>query len=266
MKVAYLQPDAARAVGDRRLLGAAAARAAGALRDRDVVKRGAKRPPRGTDLSRLPRRQQPGRARLDRRRAAPHARASSSCTTSSSTISSRASRSRRGDGTAYLDALERDGGLVGAAARLRRDREAHPAAVGEPARGLPARRRGARPRDRADRPLALRPRPRPRGRVRGADLGRPASGLPGAGRSSRSRSRATPLFGAFGNVNASKRVAAAARSLRARPAAVTPRARLLLVGATSPGFDLDRRLQRLGLDGDGPRARGLRRRRTGSGR
>jgi glycosyltransferase involved in cell wall biosynthesis len=30
-----------------------------------------------------------------------------------------------------------------------------------------------------------------------------------------------------------------------------PGARLLLVGATSPGFDLDRRLQRLGLGGDG---------------
>ena len=30
-----------------------------------------------------------------------------------------------------------------------------------------------------------------------------------------------------------------------------PASGLLLVGATSPGFDLDRRLQRLGLDGDG---------------
>ena len=37
----------------------------------------------------------------------------------------------------------------------------------------------------------------------------------------------------------------------ARVRADHPDARLLLVGATSPGFDLDRRLQRLGLDGDG---------------
>ena len=59
-----------------------------------------------------------------------------------------------------------------------------------------------------------------------------------------------PLVGAFGNVNASKRVPqlleAFARLRRERPGA-----RLLLVGATSPGFDLDRRLQRLGLAGDG---------------
>jgi glycosyltransferase involved in cell wall biosynthesis len=60
----------------------------------------------------------------------------------------------------------------------------------------------------------------------------------------------SPLFGAFGNVNASKRVphllAAFARVRRRHP-----EARLLLVGATSPNFDLDRRLQRLGLDADG---------------
>jgi glycosyltransferase involved in cell wall biosynthesis len=62
--------------------------------------------------------------------------------------------------------------------------------------------------------------------------------------------RGEPVFGAFGNVNASKRVPqlleAFALVRRAHPAA-----RLLLVGATSPGFDLDRRLQRLGLDDDG---------------
>ena len=37
----------------------------------------------------------------------------------------------------------------------------------------------------------------------------------------------------------------------ARVRAEQPGARLLLVGATSPGFDLDRRLQRLGLPADG---------------
>ena len=60
----------------------------------------------------------------------------------------------------------------------------------------------------------------------------------------------SPLIGSFGNVNASKRIPqlleAFARLRRERP-----EARLLLVGAVSPGFDLDRRLQRLGLTGDG---------------
>jgi glycosyltransferase involved in cell wall biosynthesis len=59
-----------------------------------------------------------------------------------------------------------------------------------------------------------------------------------------------PLIGAFGNVNQSKRVPqlleAFARLRRSHPGA-----RLLLVGATSPGFDLERRLQRLGLDDQG---------------
>jgi glycosyltransferase involved in cell wall biosynthesis len=60
----------------------------------------------------------------------------------------------------------------------------------------------------------------------------------------------SPLIGSFGNVNASKRIPqlldAFARLRRHRP-----EARLLLVGAVSPGFDLDRRLQRLGLSGEG---------------
>jgi glycosyltransferase involved in cell wall biosynthesis len=60
----------------------------------------------------------------------------------------------------------------------------------------------------------------------------------------------TPLLGCFGNVNASKRIPQLleAFALLRRD---HPRARLLLVGAVSPGFDLDRRLQRLGLSGDG---------------
>jgi glycosyltransferase involved in cell wall biosynthesis len=59
-----------------------------------------------------------------------------------------------------------------------------------------------------------------------------------------------PLIGAFGNVNQSKRVPQLLEAF-ARLRADHPGARLLLVGATSPGFDLERRLQRLGLDGDG---------------
>jgi len=59
-----------------------------------------------------------------------------------------------------------------------------------------------------------------------------------------------PLIGAFGNVNQSKRVPQLLEAF-ARVRAEHPGARLLLVGATSPGFDLERRLQRLGLDGEG---------------
>ena len=59
-----------------------------------------------------------------------------------------------------------------------------------------------------------------------------------------------PLIGAFGNVNQSKRVPQLLEAF-ARVRAEHPGARLLLVGATSPGFDLERRLQRLGLGGDG---------------
>lgn len=55
-----------------------------------------------------------------------------------------------------------------------------------------------------------------------------------------------PLIGAFGNVNQSKRVPQLLEAF-ARLRAEHPGAQLLLVGATSPGFDLERRLQRLGL-------------------
>ncbi len=57
-----------------------------------------------------------------------------------------------------------------------------------------------------------------------------------------------PLVGSFGNLNASKRIPQlleAFASLQGRH----PEARLLLVGAAGPGFDLARRLERLGLDG-----------------
>ena len=75
---------------------------------------------------------------------------------------------------AYLAALERDGGVAGEAARARRDRRLHPAAVGGAPAGLPAVRRGARPRDRRRRPLALRRGARARARLRGAVVADPA--------------------------------------------------------------------------------------------
>ncbi len=59
-----------------------------------------------------------------------------------------------------------------------------------------------------------------------------------------------PLVGAFGNVNMSKRVPQLLEAFSALRRS-HPGARLLLVGAVSPGFDLDRRLQRLGLGDEG---------------
>jgi len=59
-----------------------------------------------------------------------------------------------------------------------------------------------------------------------------------------------PLIGSFGNVNSSKRIPQLLEAF-ARLRREHAEARLLLVGAVSPGFDLDRRLQRLGLDGAG---------------
>lgn len=59
-----------------------------------------------------------------------------------------------------------------------------------------------------------------------------------------------PTLGCFGVVNASKRIPELLRAfsgVRERHSDVT----LLLVGPTSPGFDLDRRLQRLGLTDGG---------------
>jgi glycosyltransferase involved in cell wall biosynthesis len=59
-----------------------------------------------------------------------------------------------------------------------------------------------------------------------------------------------PIFGSFGNVNASKRVPQLLEAF-ARVRRQHETSGLLLVGATSPGFDFDRRLQRLGFDGAG---------------
>jgi glycosyltransferase involved in cell wall biosynthesis len=59
-----------------------------------------------------------------------------------------------------------------------------------------------------------------------------------------------PVVGCFGVVNSSKRIPELLRAF-ARVRARHPDATLLLVGPTSPGFDLDRRLQRLGLESEG---------------
>ena len=126
----------------------------------------------------------------------------------------------RGDVEGYCAALEREAGpegrLLGHAVA---DGRIEPLWETRPT-GLPARRRGARPRDRADRPLALRRGARPRGRLRRADLAGADAGLAGARTSSRRAIEGGPLIGCFGHVNESKRMPAAARGVRA--AARTP--------------------------------------------
>jgi glycosyltransferase involved in cell wall biosynthesis len=157
----------------------------------------------------------------------------------------------RRDGHGYLDAMEREGGVVG---RLLGhgvlDKRIPPLWESRPddfhlagevlahATGLVVHSRYVEERARAagfEGPVWRVPHP--------AWPVPPLEGRPVA-------PRGAPLVGCFGNVNASKRVPqlleAFARLRRDRP-----EARLLLVGATSPGFDLERRLQRLGLSAEG---------------
>ena len=155
----------------------------------------------------------------------------------------------RGNRDAYLDVLEREHGVVG---RLLGygviDKRVPPlwesraldfplaSFVLEHATGLVVHSRYVRDRVRAagfDRPAAVVPHPA--WPVPDVAPERVAGGV---------------VIGCFGVVNASKRIPELLRAtaaLRRKHEQVT----LLLVGPTSPGFDLDRRLQRLGLDGDG---------------
>ena len=155
----------------------------------------------------------------------------------------------RRDGHGYLDAMEREHGVVGRLLahgvldkRLPPLWEARPEEfplAGEVlslATGLVVHSRYVADRARAarfDGPIAHVPHPA------WPDPGVEPAAIAG-----------DPLIGAFGNVNQSKRVPQLLEAF-ARVRAEHPGARLLLVGATSPGFDLERRLQRLGLGGDG---------------
>jgi glycosyltransferase involved in cell wall biosynthesis len=155
----------------------------------------------------------------------------------------------RRDGHGYLDAMEREGGVVG---RLlghavldkripplweNRPEDFHLAGeVLDLATGLIVHSHYVHGRARAagyEGPIWIVPHP-----------AFPVPALPAA------EIGGDPLFGSFGNVNASKRIPQLleAFSLVRRRHGESA---LLLVGATSPGFDLDRRLQRLGLDGAG---------------
>jgi glycosyltransferase involved in cell wall biosynthesis len=60
----------------------------------------------------------------------------------------------------------------------------------------------------------------------------------------------SPLFGCFGHLNENKRIPQLLEAF-AELRAARPDARLLLVGASAPGFDLDGRLERLGLATEG---------------
>jgi glycosyltransferase involved in cell wall biosynthesis len=155
----------------------------------------------------------------------------------------------RGNGHGYLDAMEREGGVVGRLLahgvldkRLpplweNRPQDFHLAGeVLDLATGLVVHSRYVRDRARAAGyagPIWLVPHPAwPPPRVPAAEI---------AGE---------PVVGAFGHVNASKRVPQLLRAF-ARVRASHHTATLLLVGSVAPGFDLDRRLQRLGLGTDG---------------
>ncbi len=93
-----------------------------------------------------------------------------------------------------------------------------------------------------------------RDRARAAGFGGPISVVPHPAWTppdlAAERVRNGVVVGCFGVVNSSKRIPELLRATAA-VRGEHPDVTLLLVGSTSPGFDLDRRLQRLGLAGDG---------------
>jgi glycosyltransferase involved in cell wall biosynthesis len=247
VKVAYLSPMPPEKSGIADY-SALLVPALGRRADLTVVKRGAKRPPRATDVALYHIGNDP-RAHgwiLDALRRSPGVVVLHDFVLhhliSGTTLG-------RGDASAYLDALERGGGLVArllghavVEKRIPPLWESRPEdfpLVGEVldrATGLVVHSRYVERRVRElgyERPIHVVPHPAwPTPSIE------PAS-VPGA-----------PLIGCFGNVNASKRIPQLLDAF-ARLREAVPEARLLLVGAVSPGFDLDRRLQRLGLSEEG---------------
>ena len=158
--------------------------------DVEVVKRGAKRPPRGADLAVYHVGNNPDAHGwiVDALRRTPGVVVLHDFVlhhlVAGLTIGRR-------DGHGYLDAMEREHGVVGRLlAHGVLDKRLPPLWEARP-RGLPARGRGARARDRPDRPLALRRGPRARGRLRRADRARPAPRVARCRTSSRRRSPAS---------------------------------------------------------------------------
>jgi glycosyltransferase involved in cell wall biosynthesis len=155
----------------------------------------------------------------------------------------------RNDGHAYLSAMERDSGVAGRMlgwgvleGRVPPLWEIRPTEfpltgeVLDRATGVIVHSRYVEERVRAqgyDRPLWRMPHP-----------AWPASDV------EPERIDGAPLFGCFGHLNENKRIPQLLRAF-AEFRARRPNARLLLVGAESPGFDLEGRLERLGLGDDG---------------
>ena len=162
----------------------------------------------------------------------------------------------RGDGHGYLDAMEREHGVVGRLLGPRRPRQAHPATLGVAAGGLPAR---VVVLESATGLIVHSRYVADRARVAGLHRAGLRSSRTPPGRFPASRPNAIadgPVIGCFGIVNSSKRIRSCSTRSR-RCARSIRRCTLLLVGPTSPGFDLDRRLQRLGLARGRARARGV---------
>ncbi len=247
MKVAYFSP----VPPERSGIADYSALLLPALRTRvdvTVVKRGAKRPPRGTDLAVYHVGNNPDAHGwiLDALRRSPGLVVLHDFVlhhlVAGVTIGRR-------DGHGYLDAMEREGGVVGRLlGHAVLDKRIPPLWENRPedfhlagevlrlATGLVVHSAYVRDRARAAGyagHISIVPHP-----------AWPVPDVPAAGLS------ADPLLGSFGNVNQSKRIPqlleAFAELRRERPTA-----RLLLVGAVSPGFDLERRLQRLGIDDGG---------------
>jgi len=155
----------------------------------------------------------------------------------------------RRDGHGYLDAMEREGGVVGRLlGHAVLDKRIPPLWENRPEDFHLAG-------EIFDLASALIVHSRyVRDRARAAGYGKPVFVVPHpawpAPDVQPERVEGEPLFGAFGNLNATKRVPQLLEAF-ARVRGSHPRARLLLVGAASPGFDLERRLQRLGLDSSG---------------
>jgi glycosyltransferase involved in cell wall biosynthesis len=155
----------------------------------------------------------------------------------------------RRDGHGYLDLMEREHGVVGRLLahgvldkRIQPLWESRPedfplaSLVLDHATGLVVHSRAVRDRARAAGfGGPIRTIPHPAWPVPDVPPERVADGL---------------VVGCFGVVNSSKRIPELLRAF-ARVRAQGSDATLLLVGPTSPGFDLDRRLQRLGLADDG---------------
>jgi glycosyltransferase involved in cell wall biosynthesis len=155
----------------------------------------------------------------------------------------------RRDGHGYLDAMEREAGVVGRLlGHAVLDKRIPPLWENRPA-DFPL---AGEVLDRATALVVHSRYVRDRAREAGFDgqitiVPHPAWPVPAAPPAGL---RGDPLLGSFGYVNQSKRVPQLLEAFAAIRVE-RPGARLLLVGAESPGFDLDRRLQRLGIDEKG---------------